>query len=81
MPYTDVAADPKLYDECKIHVTIILQAIEKMRVDRFRDRSNKKGRKWVDVVEVMGVKYVVTCRNDGDQDTIIGFRRAHIQRK
>lgn len=70
----DVIVDPDVLEDN--NSTIVLLAIEKMKSDPYRDRSKKRGRKWIEVVEVMGVKYAVTCRNEITKDVIIGFRRA-----
>ena len=71
----DVVVSPECLEESKIHATIILMGVAKWRATRIK--SDKK-RKWTDVVDVEGVRYVMILRNDGDGvDRVTGFRRAH----
>lgn len=71
-----VVVDLDELKNCKIHPMIIRMAAAKMSDDPHRIRSSHVNGKWVDVVEVYGLRYVATLRNEGEHDTFTRFRRA-----
>jgi hypothetical protein len=72
----ELPVDGKVYKESKVHPTIMARLFKSMEKNPLRHARRHRGRKWQEVVEDAGVRYVVNLRNEDGLDVVIGLRRA-----
>ncbi len=73
----EVFVDPDVFEQSKVHATIILKVVKKWEGKSSHQKKRGPNDKWQEVEEWEGTRYIMNFRNESGRCVLTGFRRAH----